>query len=213
MAIYFWYSMTKPLYKPGMVRSGENLRASLDPASQSGDENFWQIEDDIQLYHYSDGTGKKVLVVHGGPGYPIPVPWTALKPLTTTYEFVYYDQRGCGKSTRPITKFSSSNYYKNMTMLERTLGIGAQIADIERIRRLLGQERLLILGHSFGAFLASMYAVEFPERVEAMILVSPANVLVMPAKHGNLFDIVKNRIPEDMKEEYARFLKRYLDFG
>jgi len=38
-----------------------------------------------------------------------------------------YDQRGCGKSTRPFDRFTS-NYYSNMTELERTLGIGAQVA-------------------------------------------------------------------------------------
>ena len=48
-----------------------------------------------------------------------------------------------------------------------------QVADIERVRRLLGQERLTVIGHSFGGFIATLYAVEFPERVDRLILVSP----------------------------------------
>jgi proline iminopeptidase len=96
--------------------------------------------------------------------------------------------------------------------LDRTLGIGAQLADIERIRHILGDEKLIIIGHSFGGFLASLYAAEFPEQVEALILIAPADVLVMPQKDGELFDAVRDRLPADMQEEYAAFLDDYLDF-
>ena len=182
--VFFWYAMGKPLYEPGMVRAGENLGAPLTAPEQAGDERFWDVEQDIQLYHFFEGEGRNVLIVHGGPGYPFAQPWPGLGPLTNEYQFHYYDQRGCGQSTRPIDKFSSTNYYANMTALDQTLGIGAQVADMERIRQILGEEKLLIIGHSFGGFLASLYAAEFPERVEAMILVAPADVLVMPQKDG-----------------------------
>ena len=46
----FWYTTTKPLYEPGMVRSGRNLRASLSPPQQPDVPNVWKVEEDIQLY-------------------------------------------------------------------------------------------------------------------------------------------------------------------
>lgn len=210
--VFLWYSMGKPLYEPGMVSGGKNLRAPLTPPEQLHDGNFWQVEEDIRLHHFSTGAGRGVLVVHGGPGYPHVKPWLGLAPLTDSYRFHYYDQRGCGQSTRPFDKFSSTNYYENMTTLDQTLGIGAQVADIERIRRILGEERLIIIGHSFGAFLASLYAAEFPERVEALILVAPADLLVMPQKDGGLFEQVGSRLPKELQEEYAAYLEDYLDF-
>ncbi len=106
---WFWNEMQKPLYEPGMVRAGTNLRAPLAPPAQSGNKDFWNVEPDIQLYHFADGTGTNVLVVHGGPGIPISQPLAGFKPLTTAYRFNYYDQRGCGQSTRPLDKFASSN--------------------------------------------------------------------------------------------------------
>ncbi len=212
VGVYFWYAMGKPLYEPGMVRAGDNLRAPLTPPEQSGDEHFWNVERDIQLYYFSEGEGRNVLIVHGGPGYPFAEPWPGLEPLTNEYRFLYHDQRGCGQSTRPIDTFSSTNYYQNMKALDQTLGIGAQVADIERIRQILGEEKLIIIGHSFGGFLASLYAAEFPERVEAMILVAPADVIVMPQKDGGLFEEVRKRLPEDMQEDYAAYLEDYLDF-
>ena len=99
-----------------------------------------------------------------------------------------------------------------MKELDRILGIGAQIADIERIRRILDQDKLILIGHSFGAFLGTLYAAEFPERVRAMVLVSPAEALVMPSETGGLFEQVGKLLPEGMKESYNEYLKRYFDY-
>lgn len=210
---YLWYSMGQPLYRPGMVRAGKNLRALLTPPAQPADEQFWKVEEDIQLHHFAAGAGRNVLVIHGGPGYPYLKPWAGLEPLTQSYQFHYYDQRGSGQSTRPIDTFTSQNYYENLTTLDKTLGLGAQIADIERIRQILGEEKLILVGHSFGGFLASLYAAEFPEHVEALILVAPADVLLMPAEDSGLFTLVRERLPEDMRPAYDDWQKRYFDYG
>jgi proline iminopeptidase len=211
--VLLWYFMGKPLYEPGMVRGGKNLRASLTPPEQTGDADFWKVEEDISLFHFSDGTGKSVLVVHGGPGFPFHSPLPGLRPLSANYKFIYYDQRGCGKSTRPFDRFSSPNFFENAKVLDQTLGLGAQVADMERIRRIIGEEKVILLGHSFGAFLASLYAAEFPQHVEALILVAPANVLVMPAEGGGLFEDIRKLLPESLQQEYAGYLKRLLDYG
>jgi len=210
--IYFLYAMQKPLYEPGMVRDGKNLRAPLTPPKQPAVLDFWIVEDDIQLYHFSKGTGKNVLIIHGGPGFPFSEPWPGLDTLAGDYQFHYYDQRGCGKSSRPIDKFNSTNYYKNMTSLDKILGLGAQVADIERIRRILGDDKLIIIGHSFGAFLASLYAAEFPEHVEAMVMVTPAPMFVLPMEVEGLFEIIQKRLPDNMQENYNKWYKNYFDF-
>ena len=211
-AALFWWMSGRPLYQPGMVQEGENLGAGLKPPEQSEDEHRWRVEDEIELYHFRAGEGRNVLVLHGGPGSPYREPWPGLGPLTEEYAFHYYDQRGCGDSTRPVGTFSSKNTYRNMKALEQTLGISAQLADIERIRRILGEERLLLVGHSFGGFLASLYAAEFPDHVEGMVLVAPADVLVMPQGSGGLFEEVRRRLPEDRREAYDVFIEDYLGF-
>jgi proline iminopeptidase len=211
--LLFFYFTGKPMYEPGMVRRGEGLRSSIVPPAQSGMDSLWNVEKDINLYHFSEGTGKNVLIVHGGPGYPIRHPWAGLQPLAGNYKFNYYDQRGCGKSTRPIDRLTSPNFYLNMKTLDKTLGLGAQIADIERIRQILGEEKLVLIGHSFGGFLASLYAAEFPERVNALVLVAPANLVVMPSEDGDLFEQVGNLLPANLKNDYADFRKRYFDFS
>lgn len=210
--LWFWNEMQKPLYEPGTVRAERNLRSPLMPPAQSGNAHFWQVEPDIQLHHFAQGQGRNVLIVHGGPGYPHIMPWPGLEPLAGDYRFHYYDQRGCGQSTRPIDRFASPNYYENMTTLDRTLGLGAQIADIERVRHLLGDEKLILVGHSWGGFLAALYAAEFPEHVEALVLVAPADMLVLPHDRESLFDAVRKRLPTDTLAEYDAYVKEYLGF-
>jgi proline iminopeptidase len=201
------------MYTPGMVRAGQNPGTSLKPLDQLAGDKPWQVEPGIRLHHFSQGQGRPVLVVHGGPGYPFAEPLTGLEPLAGDFEFVYYDQRGCGESTRPFDRFESRNAYANMQTLERTLGVGAQLADIERIRRILGEEKLILVGHSWGGFLAALYAAEFPEHVEALVLVSPAEMLVMPPPEGGLFASVEKRLPPEKAAEFQAFMDTYLNFG
>lgn len=211
--IFIWNSMNQPLYEPGMVRDAQNLRAPLVPPAQTDSENYWQVESDIQLYHFNAGAGRNVLIIHGGPGQPYSEAWPGLDSLTGEYQFHYYDQRGAGQSTRPIDTFNSQNYYENMTQLDQVLGLGAQIADIERIRHLLGEDQLIIVGHSFGAFQAALYAAEFPDHVEKLVLVTPAPMLLMPMPYPGLFDRVEERLPADMLADYQSWLDQYFDFG
>lgn len=210
----FWYMSTQPLYKPGMVRDGKDLGAPLTPPAQPSNSSTWLVEPGIELAHFSSGEGRNVLVIHGGPGQPFLQPISGLESLTSQFRFHYYDQRGCGESTRPIDRFESPNMYENMMALDRSLGLAAQIADIERIRQILGDDELILIGHSWGGFLASLYAAEFPEHVEALILVAPANILVMPQPdpESDLFAAVRTKLPADEQIEFDTFMQDYLDF-
>lgn len=209
---WFWYMSTQPLYKPGMVHE---MGAALTPPTQPDGSQKWLVESNIELNHFAVGEGRNVLIIHGGPGMPFLEPMSGLESLTGEYRFHYYDQRGCGESTRPIDRFESTNMYQNMTELDRTLGLGAQIADIERIRQILGDDKLILVGHSWGGFLASLYAAEFPEHVEALILVSPANMLVMPQPEADsdLFASVRAKLPADQQPEFDAFMKEYMNFN
>jgi proline iminopeptidase len=70
--------------------------------------------------------------------------------LAARYRLLYYHQRGCGLSSHPVKAFSGSNQYANMRALHQKLGLPAQVADIERVRRLLGVDRLILLATPSG---------------------------------------------------------------
>jgi proline iminopeptidase len=151
-----------------------------------------------------------VVVVHGGPGVPSRQPWPGLQPLTDRYRFHFYHQRGCGDSTRPFDRFEGG--WSSAGELTATLGVGAQVADIERIRRILGEEAIILVGHSYGGLLASLYAYEFPERVAALVLIAPANLIVMPPEE-DMFAGMRQRLPEHRRGEFDRWRDAYMDFS
>lgn len=203
---FFWFWITgQPMYSPG-----DSAELELDPISHSAD-GAWRVSTDISLHHFASGAGRNVLYVHGGPGIPAT---TAVPGLNLSgYRVHYYDQRGTGQSSRPFQGAVSSSMFKNVQVLVGALGIAQQVADIERIRRILGDERLILVGHSYGALLASLYAAEFPDRVESLFLIAPANLLEFPSPEGVLFDTVRERLPESDRERYDAWLAEHLDVG
>ncbi len=167
-----FYFMGQPMYQPGKLSE-----TNITIAEQEPESDFWQMEEGIQLYHFSNGKGEPLLLIHGGPGMPYKDTLPGFNRLADQFTIHYYDQRGAGRSTKPFDRFESGNFYENMVKLEAKLGIGAQLKDIERIRNILGEEQLTLVGHSFGGYLASLYAAEFPDHVKKLVLISPAEIL------------------------------------
>lgn len=206
---YYW--MKGPMYRPGDLRSGK-FKAATPPA-QSGAADRWTMAPGVELYHFEEGSGTPILIVHGGPGFSPEKPWLGGSLLARNYRTIYYHQRGCGRSSRPISSFSTPNMYANMKLLNEQLGLPAQIADIERIRQILGQQKLILVGHSFGAMLVALYAAEYPEHVRAAIFIAPADLIRMPAgKEFDLFDQMRLRMPASERQEYAAYMREYFDF-
>jgi proline iminopeptidase len=46
-----------------------------------------------------------------------------------------------------------------------------------------------------------------------MVLVAPADLLVMPPPSGGLFEDIGQRLPAEMQEEYEAYMADYFDFG
>eukprot|EP01124_Arcella_intermedia_P023741 TRINITY_DN3832_c0_g1_i1.p1 TRINITY_DN3832_c0_g1~~TRINITY_DN3832_c0_g1_i1.p1 ORF type:complete len:395 (-),score=98.56 TRINITY_DN3832_c0_g1_i1:95-1279(-) len=205
----------------------------------------WLVANDIALYAHTTFTLDcsppghcnkdliTVLVIHGGPGIPYEKPWEALEMVQEdtkindrhkyNYRFIYYHQRGSGNSSRPILKFkdsSFSSYQTNMRALVELYGIQEQVADIERIRKILiregslnsQEEKLIIVGHSFGGFLATLYAAEFPMNVKGLILVEPAHMLKFPVEK-DIFHSVRGGLQGTDVAHFDEWKQKYLDFS
>ena len=99
--------------------------------------------------------GKPAVFLHGGPGGGIsPIHRQLFDPAR--YNVLLFDQRGCGKS-RPHAELEANTTWH-------------LVADIERLRALLGAERWLVFGGSWGSTLALAYAEKHPERVSELVL-------------------------------------------
>ena len=207
ISLFSWMKQ-QPLYRPGQA-------AKLDlTGSTAGNDSSWPVADGIVLNHFASGSGRNILYIHGGPGIPTGESAPAFDALADEFKVHYYDQRGTGRSTRPFdVDVWSDSTWPNIQKLEGTLGIAQQLADIERIRRILGDEKLILVGHSYGALLASLYAAEFPEQVERLILIAPADLLVFPSPYGDFFKNIRNRLSVDLQAEYDAWQTEYFDLG
>jgi pimeloyl-ACP methyl ester carboxylesterase len=113
--------------------------------------------DGRKLTYRKMGTGP-VLVCHpGGPGFSSSY-FADLAGLWEKFTLVMVNPRGTGGSDRP----SDSSSYE----------IDDYVADVEELRGHLGQERLLLLGHSHGGVVAQAYAAAHPGRVRRLVLAS-----------------------------------------
>ena len=152
-----WWMLVRPLHQPGMVPQGDQLRAIFPDREQADDERRWRGAEESERQHFSPGEGGNGLIIHGGP---------ALSPSMDDFAFHDYDQWGCGDPMQPIDAFSSENTCRSQKTLEQTSGISAQLADTESIRRRLREEKLRLVGHSFGSLLASPYATGLPHELD-----------------------------------------------
>ena len=96
-----------------------------------------------------------MLIVHGGPGGAMNLKWADVLD-TSKWRMVFFDQRGCGKST-PFGKLEHN-------------GTADLIGDMEKLRVALGIEKWALFGGSWGTTLALSYGVTHPERCLGFLL-------------------------------------------
>lgn len=115
-----------------------------------------QIEVNGVRLEYSDSGGNKIpfVTLHGGPGMSSHAgDWQSFQPLTDTVRLIGYDHRGCGKS-EGAEPYSHEQF----------------VADLEAMRQKLGLGKMVIIGGSYGGFIALEYALRHQENLHALIL-------------------------------------------
>lgn len=110
---------------------------------------------ELNIEESGNPQGQPVVFVHGGPGGGTE-PWQRQFFNPHQYRIVLFDQRGCGKST-PHAELAENTTWD-------------LVADMEKIRELLGIDRWVVFGGSWGSTLALAYAETHPERVKALVL-------------------------------------------
>lgn len=134
-----------------------NASAFLYPPVEPYDRRMLDVGEGHRLYVEQSGhpQGRPVVVFHGGPGGgSSPAMRRFFDPAH--YRIILFDQRGCGQS-RPHASVEANTTWH-------------LVADIERIREVLGIDSWLVFGGSWGATLALIYAQTHPERVQGLIL-------------------------------------------
>ena len=137
-----------------------------------------QIESGVRLFVDIEGAGlvpdgpsmrakPTLLLLHGGPGYDHSGFKPAFTRLADIAQIVYYDHRGHGRSDR-------------RPAAEWTLDTFAD--DVVRLCDALGVEQPIVLGQSFGGFVAQRYIARHPGHASKVILSSTSPHLGLERK-------------------------------
>jgi pimeloyl-ACP methyl ester carboxylesterase len=106
-----------------------------------------------------------LLGLHGGPGVDGTGVSYGLAPLADAAQVIVPDQRGHGRSDAGTPE---------------TWNLSTWAADVRGLCDALGVDRPVILGLSFGGFVAQQYAFSYPEYITGLILISTAPRLPAP---------------------------------
>jgi len=100
------------------------------------------------------GEGVPLLVLHGGPGMDHTMFRPYLDPLGEDFRLLYVDERGQGRSER---------------VDPQTLSLEVFARDVDLVAEALELEHFALLGHSFGAIIATYHATELGTAVAYVI--------------------------------------------
>ncbi|MBE8993185.1 alpha/beta fold hydrolase [Microcystis aeruginosa] len=131
----------------------------------------------ISYLQWSD-RGMPLLLLHGMADHALV--WSSLGDyLSSNYQVIAPDLRGHGESSKPATGYHFQDY----------------IGDLRALINHLGWTQAHILGHSWSAKIAAIWATQQPEVFKSLILVDPFFIDKMPSWIRITFPILYQVLP------------------
>lgn len=150
-----------------------------------------------EAYGHPDST--LLICIHGGPGGDYRSLLNCKDLASHGYRVVFYDQRGSGLSQR----FPKSYYTK----------LGAKGPDMyyDELNGVIAHyrkspsQRVYLLGHSWGAILATGYAGKYPNAIQGLVVAEPGGLV-----YDDIETYVENALSFELWEELMNDVA-YLD--
>jgi pimeloyl-ACP methyl ester carboxylesterase len=102
----------------------------------------------------------------------------------------YYDQRGADRSPQAEGEAPPS--------------VSVHVADVDAVRRFIGVEKVRLIGYSWGALLAMLYATQYPQHIDRLVLLSPAppTAAVRETYQLKMFEALQRPAVQALREEF-----------
>ena len=120
------------------------------------------ISDNQRLSYHALGNGAHtVLILGGGPGFSSWNLTPLQQHLSQNYRVLLMDMRGIGENR-------DANYQIDQLLAQ-------WVDDIEALRRYEQAGQFILVGHSWGALMAQVYARHHPTRIARLVLLNPVD--------------------------------------
>lgn len=132
-----------------------------DPTLPSVSVNGTQLHSEA----FGDPDSAIIVVLHGGPGADYRSLLNCKQFANQGYRVVFYDQRGSGLSKRhPKNSYSLQVMYDDLT-------------GVINYYKKSPTQKVFLLGHSWGAILATGYINKYPAAISGVILAEPGGLI------------------------------------
>lgn len=121
-----------------------------------------------EAFGHPDST--MVVCIHGGPGSDYRYMLNGTDLANYGYRVVFYDQRGSGLSQRlPKSAYTAKGLESLEEMYDELKGVIAHY-------RTSPDQKVYLLGHSWGAMMATAYTGKYPGSVQGLVLMEPGGL-------------------------------------
>jgi len=138
---------------------------------------------------FGEADSAMVVVLHGGPGSDYRYLLNCREFADHGFHVVFYDQRGSGLSTR-----HGRSSYSIQLMLD---DLSAVIAHYRKSP----EQKVFLLGHSWGAMLATAFIDKYPAGINGVILAEPGGFIWEDIK-GYVTRAREAKITSEMMSDY-----------
>ena len=171
--------------------AGENSISTSETVVLGGVEHF-------VVTRGADRNKPVLLMLHGGPGLPLTPLRSLMSPeIEENFTVVMYDQRNAGRSGK--------GDLEDMTV-EQHVADAVELTDLLRER--FDQEKIYLLGHSWGAHLGLHVAQAAPEKYHALINTGQWLMTDVANVSNACEDFIRSStVGTNLEEEYATLLR------
>ncbi|MXO06492.1 alpha/beta fold hydrolase [Flavobacterium sp. HBTb2-11-1] len=138
----------------------------------------------LYIKTYGNEKNKAIIFIHGGPSGNATLfeGTTAQKLADQGFYVIAYDRRGEGRSADPNAKFTYDEAFQDLNSIYATYHL----------------KKAIILGHSFGGLVATLYTNKYPKNVSALVLAGA--LFSQQETYNHILDTLKKKYSNDSEQ-------------
>lgn len=170
----------------GATAAGAHRRAARAALTHPPEGRLIALPDGRRVHAVTRGSGPDLVLIHGASGSSRDWTFRFVGMIEGRYRVTAFDRPGMGWSDQPRPGLDHPFCNEGASPAE-------QAAMLREAARLIGLQRPILLGHSYGASVALAWALDDPQGTAAVVDVAGAT-MPWPGRLGRLYRLNASRL-------------------